>query len=113
MALEYRGTAYDGTPIYFDEEKAIEQARNMSEREHLIAGRNALCFDRCYQVPVHPETKKYEDPEEPGAVSGLFSAYYPGYYHPFDEEGLPVFNVVLDEEGRVVDASTLKKSNEG
>ena len=101
MALVYRGDTHDGTPLYYDPEKALRQLKSKSKQEIIDHAAKAGAYDRVVLLPLGD--RKYESIEEPGHIAALESLEHPGRYHPRDTDGLPIFDVLLDENGSVVE----------
>ena len=99
MAREYLGTTYDGEPVYFDHEKAVAELNDISDEDYrrIVAGTGA--FDILELLPAGE--KQYESPEDPGFIEALNSIDHPEYYHPLDKEGFPIFDVLLDKNGKL------------
>lgn len=99
MAKEYLGTTYDGEPVYFDREKAVAELDNLSEQEFRQEAASTGAFDVLEFIPAGE--KQYESAEDPGLIAAISAIDHPGYYHPRDKEGFPIFDVLLDKNGKL------------
>ena len=71
----------------------------MTEKEELEMLAQAGAFD-CVAL-LQCEDKKYESKGHPGWIEAIESDF-PGKFHPLDDDGLPIFSVLLNENGRVI-----------
>lgn len=99
MAREYLGTTHSGNPIYYDHEKAVDELNNMSDADFQRMAASTGAFDIIERIPAGE--KQYESAEDPGFIEALSSMNYPGYYYPRDKEGFPIFDVLLDKNGKL------------
>ena len=99
MAKEYLGTTHRGKPVYYDSEKAAAELDDMSEDEFRQAAASSGVFDILERIPAGE--KQYESAEDPGFIEVVSSMNYPGYYYPRDKEGFPIFDVLLDKDGKL------------
>ena len=99
MAREYLGTTHSGKPVYYDHEKAVDELNNMSKEELQRAAASSGAFDIIEFLPAGE--KKYESAEDPGFIGAISSIDHPGYYHPRDKESYPIFDVLLDKDGKL------------
>ena len=95
-----KGIACDGTPYTIDTDEIGKELNTMTEREQLISMAKSGCFDRVCLLPVG--SKEYESKEEPGYIETIESLDHKDLFHPLDNEGLPIFSVLLDETGTVI-----------
>lgn len=99
MAKEYLGTTHRGEPVYYDSEKAADELNNMSDEDFRRMAASTGVFDVLEFVPAGE--KQYESIEDPGFIEVISAIDHPGYYHPRDKEGFPIFDVLLDKDGKL------------
>ena len=99
MAREYLGTTYDGEPVYYDHEKAVDELNNMSDADFRRMAASSGAFDIIELIPAGE--KQYESAEDPGFIEAISSLDDPELYHPRDKEGFPIFDVLLDKNGKL------------
>ena len=99
MAREYLGTTYDGERVYYDPEKSATEFNDISDEDFQKMAASSGAFDIIERIPAGE--KQYESAEDPGFIEALSSMNYPGYYYPRDKEGFPIFDVLLDKDGKL------------
>ena len=88
-----------GRPVNFDSKKAVAELDNLSEEEFRQEAASTGAFDILEFIPAGE--KQYESAEEPGYIEALSSIDHPGYYYPRDKDGFPIFDVLLDKNGKL------------
>lgn len=91
MARRFLGTNYDGSPIFGDPEADIEAGNkklaSMSRKEFVRYLRKMGCLD-CIMMLNNGEAS--------------VAAPYPDCYHPYDSDGLPDLDRLVDIDGTPV-----------
>ena len=99
MARKYLGKTSSGKPAGFDREKAVAELDNMSEEEFRRMAASSGAYDVIEFIPAGE--KQYESAEDPGFIEAIRSLDHPGYYHPRDKESWPIFDILLDKDGKL------------
>ena len=73
--------------------------RDLNEKDIRRMAASSGAYDILDFLPVGE--KEYESAEDPGFIAAIRSLDTPGYYHPRDEEGYPIFDVLLDKDGKL------------
>ena len=88
-----------GKPASFDSKKAAAELDNMSDEDFRRMAASTGAFDILELIPAGE--KRYESAEDPGFIEALRAIDHPEYYHPLDKEGFPIFDVLLDKDGKL------------
>ena len=99
MAKEYLGETASGKSADFDSAKAAAEFNDISDEDFRRMAASTGAFDILEFIPAGE--KQYESAEEPGYIEALSSIDHPGYYYPRDKEGFPIFDVLLDKNGKL------------
>lgn len=78
--------------------------RELSDEEFRRMAASSGAFDILEFIPAGE--KQYESAEDPGFIEAISSINHPGYYHPRDKEGFPLFDVLLDKDGKLAKPPT-------
>ena len=73
--------------------------REISDEEFRQMTARTGAFDILEFIPAGE--KQYESAEDPGFIEVISSLDDPELYHPRDKEGFPIFDVLLDKNGKL------------